>query len=340
MLRICLLDPGRIDNYGNSSPNLGDLLIRNAVVRELQNIFPSSEIVRFSTHVPLTEEAFYVIRHAALVIVGGTNLLSSNMDIYSQWKITLNDAIRIQKAILLGVGWWQYQPAPNTYTQKLLMAALSGKAIHSVRDSYTLTKLRQAGICNALNTACPTMWPLATFRTEDIPRTKSENVLVMLTDYNQVIELDKKLLELLSHSYEKVFVWPQGSQDRDYIMLMGFPLVMLERSIEALSHFLASKTSCDYIGTRLHGGITCLLAKKRSLIVQVDNRTKEIAHDTGLPTANRSDFAYIRRWIEGPTTTQIHLDISTINRWRQHVKTHGHKYSRWFWKIYDRLLSQ
>jgi hypothetical protein len=103
---------------------------------------------------------------------------------------------------------------------------------------------------------------------------------------------------------------------------------MLERSIEALSHFLASKTSCDYIGTRLHGGITCLLAKKRSLIVQVDNRTKEIAHDTGLPTANRSDFAYIRRWIEGPTTTQIHLDISTINRWRQHVKTHGHKYSR------------
>jgi hypothetical protein len=145
------------------------------------------------------------------------------MDIYSQWKITLNDAIRIQKAILLGVGWWQYQPAPNTYTQKLLMAALSGKAIHSVRDSYTLTKLRQAGICNALNTACPTMWPLATFRTEDIPRTKSENVLVMLTDYNQVIELDKKLFELLSHSYEKVFVWPQGSQDRDYIMLMGFP---------------------------------------------------------------------------------------------------------------------
>ncbi len=73
----------------------------------------------------------------------------------------------------------------------------------------------------------------------------------------------------------------------------------LEHTFDSLKKFLASGTPVDYIGTRLHGGVFCLLRGKRSLIVEVDNRATEIARDTGLPTVKRVDLETLRRWIAG-----------------------------------------
>jgi hypothetical protein len=318
-MKICLLDPSLQNQSGSPSDNLGDLIIHRAVNRELKHLFGDCEIVRISTHDFMDVNHIKLIQSCSLVFIGGTNLLSSNMKEYRQWKISLKQAIRIKKAILLGVGWWQYQSEPNLYTKTLLNLALSQRFVHSVRDSHTHKQLSSLYIKRSLNTGCPTMWPLADGRFEDIPKTKSSKALLMITDYLKQPEADRKLIELLLSKYEQVFFWPQGKGDAEYVSNMELPVTWLERSLESLDKFVDSE-DFDYVGTRLHGGVRCLLSKKRSLILEVDNRAREIALDTGLPTAKRDDFAYIAQWIEQPPSINIKMDSSRINQWRSQFK--------------------
>ncbi|MCL6435193.1 MAG: polysaccharide pyruvyl transferase family protein [Leptolyngbyaceae cyanobacterium HOT.MB2.61] len=315
-MKICLFDPGIENHDGSYSSNLGDLIIQEAVNRELNEIFENQEIIRFSTHSFLQPEHLKVIRTCPFIIVGGTNLLSSNMDQYRQWRLSLRHALRIQRAILFGVGWWQYQEDPNLYTKFFLKTVLSRKLNHSVRDRYTLKKLQAIGINNAINTGCPTMWPLAGIRSEEFPREKSSNVLVMLTDYKKKPELDRRLLELLRAKYTTVYVWPQGRGDKQYALDLGVSVTLLEHSLSSLDQFIHSGTPFDYIGTRLHGGVRCLCARKRSLILEVDNRAKEIAQDTDLPTVERDNLDYISQWIDGSSIPQIKLNMEAIQQWK------------------------
>jgi polysaccharide pyruvyl transferase WcaK-like protein len=316
--QICLLDPGIEDHDDRPSKNLGDLIIQQAVLREMGSLFSSQKIVRLSTHAPLEETHLRIIQGSLIAIVGGTNLLSSNMNHYNQWKIVLRDALRLRKRILLlGVSWWQYQGRPNLYTLALLHLALSSNRIHSVRDNYTKKKLQSIGIRNVINTGCPTMWPLANLKPNDLPQTKATNALVMLTDYSKNIELDRTLLELAISNYETVYFWPQGAGDRDYVTQFNLPVTILDRSLPALEKLLKADISLDYIGTRLHGGIRCLLAKRRALILRIDHRATEIAQETGLPSVDRADFASMERWIHEPFVTKITVDTAAIERWQQ-----------------------
>ncbi len=315
-MKICLFDPSIENNDYLPSSNLGDLIIQEAVNRELISIFHDCDIKRISTQTYLKQEQIRGFHDCSLIFVGGTNLLSSRMNEYRQWKISLFNSFRISNAILLGVGWWQYQENPNLYTKTILRCALSNKVFHSVRDNYTKLKLESIGIKNVLNTGCPTMWPLAGLKSDEIPSSKAENVLLMLTDYYQDIDLDKKLIEVLISQYKTIFAWPQGRNDLEYIRNFNLPVVIIEHSLESLDNFIKSGIQFDYIGTRLHGGIRCLLARKRSLILEVDNRAKEIATDTGIPTSPRNDFDYIEQWIEKSLITKINLNVKLINKWK------------------------
>ncbi len=334
-MKICLFDPGF------KSPNLGDLVIQEAVKREIANIFENHELVSIPTHSYPSPKDINLALSCPLILVGGSNLIDSTMNEYKQWRISFKQKIQLGRAVLFGVGWRKYQDAPNLYSKISLKAVLSNKLLHSVRDEYTKMQLEKAGIKNVINTGCPTMWPLASIKSDEIPREKSENVLVMLTDYKKEPELDKKLLELAIAKYKKVFVWPQGGGDMNYILnlisemglptaVLGaarqdfsdiaadtrFPFIMINRSIAAFEELLNSEVTFDYIGTRLHGGIKCLIARKRTLILEIDNRAKEIALNTGLPTSQRADFSYINQWIDGPSITNIKIDVDSINSWK------------------------
>ena len=326
-MKICLLDPGLEHHSGEPSANLGDLIIQESVRRELTSLFNRTEIVQLSTHVPLHKEELAAVKQCSLVFVGGSNLLSSYMNQYKQWDISIWDAINIRKAILLGAGWWKYQGDLNRYTKALLKILMSRNVIHSVRDSYTQDKLKSitlkgfpVGIQNVLNTGCPTMWPLMDMNPADFPTQKAENVLLMLTDYRKVPDLDRRLLELLFEKYENVYFWWQGRGDEAYIRELDFPVKPVEHSLSALDDFIHSGISFDYIGTRLHGGIRCLRSKHRSLVIEVDNRAREISQDTNLQTVARDDFDYMRQWIDGSPTPQITLNTDAINRWRNQFK--------------------
>jgi polysaccharide pyruvyl transferase WcaK-like protein len=213
-MKLCILDPGIRNHEGEPSLNLGDLIIQAAVSKELGKLFENAEIVRYSSHQPLSRAHLEVIEGCSLVVIGGTNLLSSNMfdiqpnnppgtgRICRQWKITLYDALRLKNVLLLGVGWWQYQRPPGPFTRLFLRSVLSRDRLHSVRDGYTEAMLRSIGINNVINTACPTMWPLHDMDMADFPNEKAENVLVMITDYTKAFESDRKLFQTLAAKYK------------------------------------------------------------------------------------------------------------------------------------------
>ncbi|MBH8571519.1 polysaccharide pyruvyl transferase family protein [Nostocaceae cyanobacterium CENA369] len=346
-MKICLFDPGLENNSGTPSANLGDLIIQEAVDREIKSLFGDFELIRIATHTFPDQKHIDIARKSPLILVGGTNLLHWRMKEYRQWAILLKQKIQINRAVLFGVGWRKYEElSPDFYTKISLKAVLSNRLFHSVRDNYTRTQLQNAGIKNVINTGCPTMWPIKDIKSHEIPQEKAGNVLIMFTDYSKEPDLDKKLLELALSKYKKIFIWPQGRGDLDYICSLlsvtglsaillnnnainnitnlisdtNFSVIILEHSIDAFKNFLISQVQFDYIGTRLHGGIKCLLSKKRSLIIAIDNRAKEIGRETRLPTVSRSDLDYMSKWIDGPSTTNITLDINPINTWKSQFK--------------------
>jgi polysaccharide pyruvyl transferase WcaK-like protein len=331
-MKLCVLDPGIQKHDGTPSDNLGDLIIQDAVNRELSSLFGKTETISYSTHEPLSHAQLKVVADSSLVFVGGTNLLSSNMSdiqfnnpvgtdwVWRQWKISLYDALKLKNAILLGVGWWQYQRPPGPLTRLLLKSVLSSTILHSVRDSYTEAMLRSIGIDNVINTGCPTMWPINDMDMDNFPNEKAPNVLVMITDYLKDFEADRKLFQMLSSKYQNVYLWPQGSLDKSYLAELGISAQVLDRDFGSFKSFVKSGIPFDYVGTRLHGGIWCLLNKKRSLILAVDNRATEIAKDTGLPVVSRADFAAINQWIDQPSKPSIRLPVESINRWKKQFR--------------------
>jgi len=320
-MRLCLFDPGLEDNEGSPSHNLGDLIIHAAVRRELKRIFGDGEPLKISTHARVSWKALKEAGTCDHLIVGGTNLLSSNMRHYKQWEINVFQAWKIRRAVLFGVGWWQYQENPDLYTRLVLRAALSKTALHSVRDDYTRQKLESIGFTNVINTGCPTMWPFAEFDFSKIPTTKADAALVMLSDYTKAPELDVRLLETVAGTHKKVYFWPQGRGDLDYVRSLSIPVIALEHSMKSLEDFIHSGVAFDYVGTRLHGGIYCMLAGKRSLVLRIDNRATEISRETGFPTVARDDFESIQRWILKSEPVRVSLNTGAIDRWRMQFKT-------------------
>ncbi|MGC4050776.1 MAG: polysaccharide pyruvyl transferase family protein [Paludibaculum sp.] len=92
------------------------------------------------------------------------------------------ERIEINDGVLFGVGWWQYQGPVTRFTSRFYKRVLSGHRLHSVRDGYTATKLREAGIANVVNTGCPSMWSLDGM-VSNRQMLRTEDCLLMLTDY-------------------------------------------------------------------------------------------------------------------------------------------------------------
>ncbi|MCC5464087.1 polysaccharide pyruvyl transferase family protein [Pelosinus baikalensis] len=297
--------------------NLGDHIIMQAVEHHLREMLTQDFFIRIQTHDNISQQSYALIKQSNLKFCGGTNLLSSNMDRYNQWKVNLWDSIYINDVVLMGVGWWQYQKAPNNYTKILLGRLLSSKYIHSVRDSYTEKQMKLCGFDNVLNTSCPTMWRLTPQHCASIPASKSDEVVMTLTEYNMNQEYDTKLYNILKKHYQKIYFWIQ--QPGDYVHMQNIASDMVEYIPPTLEHLdaLLSDKQVDYIGTRLHAGIRALQHKRRTLILGVDNRASEIARDTNLPVVNRANYQDIEDWIVTPKATQITLPEENIKSWRQ-----------------------
>ncbi len=305
-----------------ASKNLGDEIIMEAVRVSLSEILPNNHLIYVPTHEAVGAETYALSRSSETRIVGGTNLLSSNILLYNQWKLGAIDALFIKNLILMGVGWWQYQSKPNLYTSLFYKRVLSKHALHSVRDGYTLRQLASAGIHNAVNTGCPTTWSLSPSHLENVPVQIGDKVVFTLTDYNQVPNLDGQLVELLLAKYSSVYFWPQGSRDLEYLHRLGLGgIKVLSPSVAALDALLASDESIDYVGTRLHAGIRALQFRRRVIVVAVDNRAREISKDIFLPIVERDQLDLLKRRLETRWETALKIDFEAISAWKASLTT-------------------
>lgn len=303
-----------------ATQNIGDEIIMDAVYNELYDVFKDDMFLRIPSHEVIGISSLSLIRNSVFGIVGGSNILSSAMNRYKQWKITLIQSYFIkQKVLLLGVGWRNYQNKPNFVTKLLLNQLLNRKYIHSVRDSYTEAKLKEQGFSNVLNTSCPTMWRLTTEHCAQIPQSKADTVVFTLTDYSKDINADVFLIETLLENYKNVHYWVQSRKDLIYLNELNIDIdkiKIISPSLRAYNNFLET-TDCDYVGTRLHGGVRALQKKKRTIIIGVDNRAIEKKKDFNLIVIERNELnSDLKKLINSELKTDIKIPTDNIVKWK------------------------
>jgi polysaccharide pyruvyl transferase WcaK-like protein len=273
------------------------------------------------THEKLSAYGRRLQRLVSLNVACGTNLLHSHMGLVRQWNVGPWDALSYSKTVLMGVGWRSHKRRKtDLYTRWLLRRVLSRNHVHSVRDSYAESKLKELGFDQVLNTACPTTWGLTEAHCAAIPRSRGEEVIVVLTDYSPDQQRDSHLVSLCLKMYKKVHFWSQGTGDLAYLHELGYQdrVELVSPSLAAYRRILAdTRRSLDYVGTRLHGGIYALRHMRRSVIVGADHRANEMRRDLNLPVIDRYAQARdLEQMIGGDFSTAVRLPLAKIHQWQ------------------------
>jgi polysaccharide pyruvyl transferase WcaK-like protein len=182
--------------------------------------------------------------------------------------------------------------------------------------------LTSMGITNAVNTGCPTLWNLTASHCARIPRRKATAVIATVNSYRglQNPEADRRLLALLARNYDKVYLWIQTYTDYAYARALHDDLIYINPSVAALDAVLVSDADVDYVGNRLHAGIRALQRGRRSIIVAIDNRAREMGIDFGLPTVGRTEFERLERMIAEPLEIAIRTPQGEIDRWKSQFR--------------------
>lgn len=302
-----------------SSYNLGNEIIMDAVNSVIEDLFPESFLFRIPWEENFSVKSLRYMTNSDYTFFGGTNSFSSHLLKYKQHGFRLRDLILFRNLISFGMGWWQYQTKPGLYSSFFWQTLLSDSCLHSVRDEYTKTMLASIGIKNVLNTSCPTTWSLTEKHCAEIPSSKSEHVVTTLTDYNPALDQDKKMLKVLFDSYKFVSVWLQGHNDllKFRPLFQSFPEIKIIPPKLGLYDQYLLEHQCDYIGTRLHGGIRALQKKRRALIISIDNRAQEISKDINLAVCARGDLNSISSFASSSMETNIKLPMESIDLWKK-----------------------
>ena len=298
--------------------NLGDHIIEEACFRQLDFIREET-ITKVSTHRYPNESQTDRMKESGLILVAGSNLLSSNMH-HSQWKLP-SDYQAMEQICLLGCGCSSYEEF-HKFSKLFYKKILCGNWIHSVRDRYTKEKLRALGIENVLYTGCPSMWGLTPQHCRDIPAEKGREVVTSLTFYQADRQRDEYQMKLLFELYDTVYFWPQSVEDEQYVRQLLLAdekerVVILKRDLNELRRVFQEKKP-DYVGNRLHAGIMALQHGCRSLIIAIDNRAVEIAKDTRLPIVDRKNLdTKLEQMVCEKYQTEIELPWENISIWKQ-----------------------
>ena len=308
--QVVLFDPAL------ASQNIGDEIISTSACKWLQPLFADEFVLHVSTHQKMSFRYKRYLNDSKLTFVLGSNLLKSGMLFgFRQWDVSVFDTLQVNDAVLVGCGWHTYEKRIDSYSKLLYRRLLSDHFFHSVRDEYAKKKLEEMGITNVLNTGCATMWGFTPDYCAGLPKTKAANVVATLTDYNQDPERDERMLSTLVHNYEKVSLWMQGNGDRGYAAsLPSFAKCeVIPSTLDAFDAAL-NQEDADYVGTRLHGGIRALQHGRRSLIIAIDNRAREMHKDFNIPVLERDEIEKLGDWICGESATDIRIPIDEIER--------------------------
>lgn len=288
------------------STNLGDLIISEAVQKQITQNLPCSKLITLASR-QLSRQQTLTVQKARRVFLGGTNAFhpSPIFNYYPhQLPRDIPTLLRLSGAriIFLGVGAYRYFKRFGLLADFYYARLLDPQSTHSVRDEYTRQKLLQLGFSRVLNTGCPTMWDLSSFSDSF-----GDAVLLTLTGYRPDEARDIRLLRAAMKKFRHIRFWPQGfGQDRSYLASILSPdefdrIEILPATLTAFDESLAE--GFCHLGTRLHAGIRALQSQRPSLVVPVDNRAGEMSDSiqftdpelTGIQPGTRFSFAFKRR---------------------------------------------
>ena len=83
---------------------------------------------------------------------------------------------------------------------------------------------------------------------------------------------------------------------------------------------LESDLELDYIGTRLHAGIRAMQKRRRSIIISIDNRAREMGKDYNLNVIEREDIENLEEYLLSEFKTDIKLNLDNIKKWKEQFK--------------------
>lgn len=307
------------------SQNCGDYIIMDSINRELASLISNNITVRFSTHTPVMHAyqavlPVYTTRYcmdADYKILCGTNILKSSLlKVGRDWNINLVDARLYRGVVCMGCGCGIESKKTNVYTRAIYRQILSKDFLHSVRDARTVDFLHELGV-DAVNTGCPTLWDIDQRIINDAyRRPRCNSVIFTLTDYAPDPENDRHMVKALRDRYTSLYFWPQGSRDLDYASSIGIldGVSVVPPNLDSYRRALANE--CDYVGTRLHGGIFALKAGHRTLILSVDHRAEDMRAVSKLPVIQRGDIAALSASLYSWDRPEVFVDYSAINEWK------------------------
>jgi polysaccharide pyruvyl transferase WcaK-like protein len=85
--------------------------------------------------------------------------------------------------------------------------------------------------------------------------------------------------------------------------------------LRAFDDFLSQDIAVDYVGNRLHGGIRAMQKLRRTIIIEIDNRAREMSRDFKLPTIARHDFDRLAQMIDTPFVNETTPPFAAARSW-------------------------
>lgn len=311
-----------------ASLNKGDDIIMKCVKSELDFLLKDNFVLNLPTHLAPFHayqewKNTYRVRYyknCRLKFVCGTNLLVPNLlNRFPQWNINIFNYKPICGSILVGVGKGAGDKS-NRYTTNLYKKVLNHDYIHSVRDERTKQYVERLGL-KAYNTGCPTMWMLTPEFCKTIPTKKAKNVVFTLTYRPDVDLRDQKLIDILNENYEEVYYWVQGVDDFKY--LHNFKNIenihIVTSTVDAYEKVL-NMDDIEYVGTRLHAGIFAMRHAKRSVIIAIDERAREINKCNNLNCIEKDEISKLPDLINSEIITNIIMPFDKIEKWKNQFK--------------------
>lgn len=314
MRRIFLYEPSI------ASDNVGDQVIVDSIKREMSFLLKDSFCVELPTHTPISNRYMFFLGKPDLKMICGSNIIVGKLNRIihlRQWMLDLLTYHNIYGSIFIGVGSQQYNQRFNFITRYLYRKFFSKRYIHSVRDSYTEKALKNIGINNVINTGCPTMWCLTPEFCKRIPTNKASQVVFTLTDYKKDEKRDNFIISTLLSEYHSVYFWPQGYGDYNYFKQLDNieTIKIIPPHLQDFDEFLSANET-DYVGTRLHGGMRALQKQRRTIIIGVDNRAKELHRDFNIPVLTQENIDKLSDVIKSSFQTEINIPMDNIETFK------------------------
>lgn len=319
MINISVFDTSQ------GTQNLGDYIIMDSINREMSFLFDNNFVTRYGTHTPIAHlyqnfrkgMILRVLDKSKYKFIGGTNIFKNSLFRFNpDWNINIFNIKFYRNSIAIGCGSALNTKKMDLYTKAIYKNILDRNYIHSTRDERTKIMLEKMGF-KAINTGCATMWCLNKEHCSKIPKNKSKSVIFTLTDYLKDEYNDQLLINILNNKYDYIYYWPQGAEDYEYFFKFKNIKNITVINPNLFSYKEILKHDIDYVGTRLHAGIFALQNLKRSIIISIDERAKDIDKTYHLNCIDRNMIKHeLESRIDSSFETNIKIDEERIIQWK------------------------